>query len=168
MGTCLIRLMERFNLCFAPLRLPAFSPGMSGSTRCWLQRSACCLLFTSRSCSAGSTPDQHMAVTVKWITESSSSSNSRTELVFRSAGPRTAKPRFRGQFYRMTKRPSGRLGLNINLRCECPVDWTSICNLEQPGTLFSRQGSFKLNVALNTVDLSLLGFALGTVGRVDF
>jgi hypothetical protein len=61
-----------------------------------------------------------------------------------------------------------RSGLNIDLRCERPVDWTSICNLEQPGMLLSRQGSNKLNVALNTVDLSLLGFALGTVGRVDF
>jgi hypothetical protein len=47
------------------------------------------------------------------------------------------------------------------------MDRTSICNLEQPGTLFQRQGSHKLNIALNPINLSFFGLALGTVGCVN-
>src|SRR5215831_21033571 len=68
----------------------------------------------------------------------------------------------------MTKRPSNLPCPDINLRRERPVNRTSICNLEQSGTLFRRHVSIKLNVAFNPVDLALLGFALGTIGCVDF
>ncbi len=76
---------------------------------------------------------------------------------------RTLKP----SKQRMTKRLPDLPGPYINLRRERPVDRTPICNRQQPGVLFSRQGSIKLNVAFNPVNLSFLGFALGTIGCVD-
>src|SRR5712691_13454358 len=47
------------------------------------------------------------------------------------------------------------------------MDGAFICNLEQLGSLFRRQGSSKVNVPLNPIKQSFFGFALGAIGSVD-
>ena len=46
------------------------------------------------------------------------------------------------------------------------MDGTHVCNFQKSGTLFRRQRSGEVNIALNPVHLALPGFAIGAVGSV--
>src|SRR6266849_2505790 len=62
---------------------------------------------------------------------------------------------------------SNRSRPDINFRGEGSVDRTFICNLEQLRSLFRRQFASKVNVPLDAIQHSLLGFALGAIKSVD-
>ena len=46
------------------------------------------------------------------------------------------------------------------------MDRTHVCNFQKSGTLYRRQRSGEVNIALNPVDLAHLSFAFGAVGSV--